>query len=255
MLEDEQLLTSAVSCGDQLLATAKRHGRAICWPVNTFSGRRALTGLAHGAAGIGFALLDLFLATRDDRFRHAAEAAFAFERRNFSPALQNWVDLRFPVEGSRFGPAAVAASVWCHGSGGIAISRLTAWNVLGDDAYLDEARTAIQATSRWTEQHRDSSVGHWSLCHGLSGNAAILWWAARSLPDQSASLTRLVLRVANAGLATVATIGDPAALGDTDEPGLMLGLAGIGHFYLALANPTIPSVLVPGEAVTARPPG
>jgi hypothetical protein len=255
MLEDEQLLISAVSYGDRLLATAKRHGRAICWPVNTFLGRRALTGLAHGAAGIGVALFDLFLATHDERFRHAAEAAFAFERRNFSSALQNWVDLRFPVEGSRFGPAAVAASVWCHGSGGIAISRLTAWNVLGDRAYLDEAQTAIRATSRWTEQHLDTFERHWSLCHGLPGNAAILWWAARSLPEQKASLTRLALRVANAGLAMVVTAGDPAALCDTDEPGLMLGLAGIGHFYLALANPAIPSVLVPGEVESALLPG
>ena len=247
MLENEQLLTIAIRYGDRLLATAKRRGKALCWPVNSPSGRRGLTGLAHGSSGIGFALLELFVATQDERFRLAAEAAFAFERRSFSPALENWVDLRYPSEGSPFGPAAVAASVWCHGSGGIAISRLAAWNVLGDPAYLTEARVAIEATRRWTELHLDAFARNWSLCHGLAGNAVILWRAARWLPDESASLQRLALRVANAGLATVAAAGDLTALCATDEPGLLLGLPGTGHFYLSLANSAIPSVLVPGD--------
>ncbi|HEX7104070.1 MAG TPA: lanthionine synthetase LanC family protein [Nitrolancea sp.] len=247
-LGDERLLARAVSAGDQLLVTARRQGTALCWPVNSRSGRRALTGLAHGAAGISFALLDLFRATRDERFRHAAEAALSFERRNFNPALQNWLDLRFPVEGSRLGPAAIASSVWCHGSGGIAISRLTAWDVLGEPVYRAEARTALRATSGWTEQQLERSERNWSLCHGLAGNATILWWAAPRLSDQAATLKRLALRVSAAGLATVEKTGEPSALDATDEPGLMLGLAGIGHFYLVLSNPAIPSVLVPGAS-------
>jgi lantibiotic modifying enzyme len=245
-LDNERYLAEAVRVGERLIAAAHHRGSAAWWPTRSLPGRRGLTGFAHGTAGIAFSLLGLYRATADQRFRQAAEAAIAFERRNFHQGLQNWLDLRYPVEGSRFGPAALASSVWCHGSGGIAISRLTAWNVLDDPVNLAEAQTAIEATSRWTEQHLDAFGGQWSLCHGLAGNAAILWWAARWMPDQSATLTRLALRVANAGLATLAPTGDPTALCASDEPGLMLGLAGIGHFYLALANPTIFSVLAPG---------
>ena len=39
-----------------------------------------LCGVSHGAAGIGWALLELFAATGDERFRAAAIGAFAYER-------------------------------------------------------------------------------------------------------------------------------------------------------------------------------
>jgi lantibiotic modifying enzyme len=252
--EDERLLVHAIRCGDHLCAMAKRRGDALCWPIMTQSGRRALTGFAHGAAGIAFALLELFDATDDERFRVAAEGAFAFERRNFHPGLRNWLDLRYPVEGSRFGPAALVSSVWCHGSAGIAISRLTAWKILRERVYLDEAETAIAASSAWLESRLTLPDKPWSLCHGLPGNADILLWAAESLPEQALTLRWLARRVAGAGIEALARANESGEPLSTDEPGLMLGVAGIGHFYLRLANPTIHSILIPSAASFAPQP-
>jgi lantibiotic modifying enzyme len=42
---------------------------------------RNLTGFAHGTAGIGCTLPELFHATSDAKYRDAAAAAFAYERR------------------------------------------------------------------------------------------------------------------------------------------------------------------------------
>jgi hypothetical protein len=244
-LDDERCLDEAVSLGDRLLATAKRRGSAAWWPVRTLSGTRPLTGFAHGAAGIAFALLQLFAATGEERFRATSEAAFAFERHNFHPGLQNWLDLRYPLERDRFGPGALAASVWCHGSGGIAISRLAAWNFLGKETYLDEAEIALTTTRIWLDSDNASSNNLWSLCHGLSGNADILLHAAEILPDQASSLTRTATEIADVGQAAISSASESGDLFDTDEPGLFLGLAGIGYFFLRMANQKIPSVLVP----------
>ena len=252
--EDERYLTEAIRFGDVLVSTAKRRGACAWWPVRSLSGKQPLTGFAHGAAGIAFALLELFAASREERFRHAATAAFAFERRNFHPELQNWLDLRYPLVGSRFGPGALAASVWCHGSGGIAISRLRAWNILGDETYLDEAEIALNATRAWLESGNASSNNLWSLCHGLPGNADILLWATELLPRRASSLRRSATETADSGRTVVSSANESSDLFDTDEPGLLLGHAGIGYYFLRASNQKIPSVLVPTTSAFATHP-
>lgn len=235
---EERFLDEAVVLGDHLIATARRDEQALSWPVPTPAGRRALTGFAHGAAGIATALLALYATSGEPRFAATARAAFAFEQRNFSARLGNWLDLRYPVIGPRDGPAAQAASVWCHGAGGIALSRLAAWRVLGEDAYLDEARLAIEAARAWLDAAPVTAADRWSLCHGLPGNADILLSAAALLPEQAAAL-----RVADAGLAALAL--DESSPLYPDQPGLMRGLAGLGYFFLRLACPDVPSILLP----------
>ncbi len=247
LLGDERYLNEAVQLGDHLCASARRRGDVACWPVRMPSGQRALTGFAHGASGIAFALLELFAATGASRFRQTAEAALGFERRNFHPALQNWLDLRYPVEGSRFGSGAMAASVWCHGSGGIAISRLRASMLLGEAIYRGEAELALHAINAWLDEAQVSSGTNWCLCHGLAGNADILLWASRSANEFSPLIHR-AQAVAADGLQRARTVNAPAERFATNEPGLMLGLAGIGYFYLRLANPAIPSLLVPAPS-------
>lgn len=250
LLEDERFRTAAIRYGNLLLSRVKRRGSSAYWTVQTPSGKRALTGFAHGAAGIAFALLDLYSATGDERYWGAAEAAFAFERRNFHPGLQNWLDLRYPVEGDRFGPGALAASVWCHGSAGIAISRLSAPMMRNDRLALAEAELALDATSRRLKPGQASSNNPWSLCHGLSGNADILLWAAERRPDRAASLRSAARSVGDAGIA----LGSAGPF-QSNDLGLLLGLAGIGSFYLRLANPRIPSLLVPASTEFASLPG
>ncbi|HLI52239.1 MAG TPA: lanthionine synthetase LanC family protein, partial [Thermomicrobiaceae bacterium] len=234
--DDERFLRQAVELGDEVVSAAKRRGSSIWWPTDTGSGRRGLTGFAHGAAGIASALLALYSTTGEVRFRRAAEGAFAFERRNFSPLLGNWLDLRYQVNGTRFGPGAVAADAWCHGSGGILLSRLLAWKLLKDGRYLDEVDLAIQSLLSWFASEPAGSPARWCLCHGFAGNADILLTAATLLPKDAGGLRELARNVGDAGLEI-----DQSKL----KLGLMLGLAGLGYYYLRLASPIVPSPLVP----------
>ena len=63
----------------------------------------------------------------------------------------------------------------------------------------------------------------------------------------------LVVEIANAGLEMYAMRGGRwlCGTGGGETPNLMLGLAGIGLFYLRLYMPQIPSILIP-HAIAAN---
>ena len=67
-----------VKAGDLLMKEAIQEGGAWAW--QTIAENPPLTGLSHGTAGIGWALLEMWQATGETRFREAAQGAFAYER-------------------------------------------------------------------------------------------------------------------------------------------------------------------------------
>jgi type 2 lantibiotic biosynthesis protein LanM len=226
------LLDAAVRHGDLLLDEASRTEDGWSW--KTIPASRNLTGCSHGTSGIAWALLELHHVSGEDRFREAALQAFRYEQSCFDQAEQNWPDFRgekpsYPV-------------FWCHGAAGIALCRLRAWQILGDPHLLTEAHAAL----RTVEQH-SASLTSFSLCHGRAGNADVLIHAYQVLGEET--WLRSAEAMADEGLERYERrhIPWPCGLPDANEtPDLMLGLAGIGHFYLRLADPSrIPSVLLP----------
>ena len=77
----------------------------------------------------------------------------------------------------------------------------------------------------------------YSLCHGLPGNADVLISGYQVLGSARTDDIHLARQVAGA-------ITQFRGLGDVESPSLMLGLAGVGYFFLRLCNPEIPSVLL-----------
>ena len=69
---------------------AVRHGGLLLGePSQVAAGQ---TGFAHGAAGIAWALVELWHATGEQRFRAAAWRLLDFERACFDPVRANWRD-------------------------------------------------------------------------------------------------------------------------------------------------------------------
>lgn len=245
---DDRYLDFAVAAGRRLLESAERSGRGVSWGPEQRPRRSNLTGLSHGAAGAAYALLELYAVTGKREFRRAAEAAFDYERSWFDPEKGNWPDLRqvAPGPGSR-ATSLPFSTTWCHGAPGIAVSRIRAAELLPDARYRAEASRALTTTRDHLLGWQRSGRANWSLCHGLAGNADVLLTALRSEADLACDVEDAIRETARRGLERdVAGAAWPCGVpGGGPSPSLMLGWAGIGIFYLRLADPDTPSPLAP----------
>jgi hypothetical protein len=236
----------AHACAEQLVAQTTRDGEEWWRCGATRAGERPLTGLSHGAAGIGLAFTELFAATSDARWAGAARQAFAWEDQWFSAESHNWPDFRDVCgAASRYWQDTPSRTYWCHGAPGIALSRLRAWQVLGDDLCRERALQALDTTRAATLAELNAQTGNYSLCHGLCGNAEILSLGAETFGAVGASWAAAALNVAQHGAERhSAALSWP--LGQRGQtPDLMLGLAGIGRFYLRQHVQALPSLLLP----------
>lgn len=245
-------LEAAERHADNLLRLASRTAQGWSWDTLGMPNERHLLGLAHGASGIAYALATLGKATgRQDLFA-AAKEALRYERVHFRVAEGNWPDLRSFVQAGPTGepPCMVA---WCHGAPGIGMARLGLHALMpGEPELLAEAETAIRTTSASLGQTAPG-IGNFSLCHGDGGNADLLVVGADVL--QRPELRQAVEGAADRALAHFEDAGMPwscGVMGAGETPNLLLGLAGIGHFFLRLYDSTrVETVLLPGALAIA----
>jgi lantibiotic modifying enzyme len=209
------------------------------------TGELALTGLAHGAAGIGLGLLELHADTGEDEFLNAARKAFAYEDRLFDAASGNWPDLRQPPP---WGPASRPrfALAWCHGAPGIALSRLRASQIDTSrrSHYLEHAQAALDATRRELQRMRTIDGIDPTPCHGTAGLIETLLTGGLVLHDHAYEASA---RDAAVELALGVMSGNALRSGTVcggPNPSLMLGTAGVGYQFLRVHTPhTVPSLL------------
>jgi len=229
---DAWLLERARDHAEILLRRANRSEAGWSWKT-TDGGARDLTGFAHGAAGIGWALLEVFHVTGEARFREAALEAFRYESSHFDAEEQNWPDFRYAPEKGRKKPS--GAVMWCHGAPGIGLSRLRAWQILGEDGLREEAEIAFRTTSRWLDATPEAN---YCLCHGQAGNAGLLLWGGKVLGNTD--YLAQAQRIGEAGIERYENERMPwpcGVPGGDETPDLMLGLAGIASFYCGTGIP------------------
>lgn len=244
----DYLLGSATAHGDRLLDKAKKGPKGWSWDTLGMETENDLAGFSHGTAGIAWAFLELFAATGDKKYREAADQAFLYERNCYSPQQENWPDFRglsdpsSPTAGTVTYPVA-----WCHGAAGIGLSRLRAYELTKEEIFRQEAETAVRTTTR-TLGADYLLQADCSLCHGAMGNAELLIYAGQALdkPEYADAAEHF----GDTAISSIAANNAswPCGVQEGGEtPGLMLGLAGIGHFFLRLHDPALtPSVVMIG---------
>ncbi len=234
-------LDAAVRLGDHLIAIADRSDAGWSWgeiaPGSKQKGR--LLGFSHGAGGVGWSLMELWNVSRQERFRQAAGEAFRYERSWYDAERRNWPDLRDPeLSGAPATDEPSFMTAWCHGAAGIGLSRLRVWQLTGDAVCREEAEAALANTFDHVQGGTEMSQTNYCLCHGLGGNADALLEGWRVLGN--AGWRRRAEEVGRRGIETYQAQKVPwpcGTFGSVEVPGLMLGLAGIGWFYLRLADP------------------
>ncbi len=244
----EEFLEAAVRHGDHLVKVAARREKGWSWDTLGMGNQPHLLGFAHGASGIAYALARVGAAAGRRDFLDAAREGLRYERAYYREAEGNWPDLRSFVQAGPSGepPCMIA---WCHGAPGVGFARLALLRLLRDEATVQqEAEIAVRTTAATLGQ-ASPGTGNFSLCHGDGGNADLLVFAAEVLgrPQLRKEAETTALRALDRFEDARAPwpCGVPSA---GESPNLMLGLAGIGYFFLRLYDSsTAPTVLLPSD--------
>jgi lantibiotic biosynthesis protein len=242
---EDFLMDLATRHAAHLVRSARPDGDAYSWNTLRAAEGRDLTGFSHGASGIAWALAEMFARTGEQGYRTAAFRGFAYERRCFSPQHGNWPDFRTANERNPPGGDPSYGIAWCHGAPGIGLARLRAMRILCEPWCREDAEIAIRTIAPFLSETAIGSQNY-CLCHGIGGNSELLLSAAPVLRDEK--LRAMAERVGWYGIDRYRNrrVPWPCGVGGAGEtPNLLLGLAGIGYFYLRLYDPVRnPSVLV-----------
>jgi type 2 lantibiotic biosynthesis protein LanM len=207
--------------------------------------QRPLTGLAHGASGMGLALLEAGVVLADDRMVEAGARAFAYEDSVFDHEVGNWPDFRGNDADRQF------MSGWCAGAPGIGLARMRALDLLPNhpDAplwqlALENSAHSMIGTGVGVRDH---------VCCGNMGRVAALglMGQAAGRPDWVIAGNQIAEQVRDRALAengfALGPGGNARAGLDTPYliPGFMQGLSGIAFTSLVGAtSPALRSLLV-----------
>ncbi len=239
---DRKYLDIAVACGEHLLKNRIIFNDRKLW--NCDFADQPLTGFGHGSAGFACALLELYEATGDEKFREAAKDPLDYETENFDPKQCNWPDFR---QNRDLKPGTITfMGGWCSGAPGIGLGRLMTLNI--DNS--EQANTDIENTVKFISGIKPLPNLSDHLCCGYTGRIDFLIEAAvklkrpELLEEARKQLSFVVNRAKMRGRYTFN--GDVS--GAVFTPGLFSGVAGVGLTCLRLAYPEkIASVL------TAKP--
>jgi len=189
-------------------------------------------------------LFQLHAATGRSDFLEVAREAFSYEDSLFDPEKGNWPDLRRDTNPLGF------ARAWCHGAPGIVLTRLRAAAIdpKRAEGYLAKARVGIATTLVAIE--KDCAVPRWdtTFCNGLSGLGEVVLIAGQTLKNSSYHNRAMELALALIDRYSVAGDWPSGVPSGGPNPSLMLGIAGVGYWFLRLDDPAgVPSVLLLGS--------
>ncbi len=236
---DERYLTGARAYADWLIAHAVVSGDGIHWTLPQLT--HDYTGLAHGPAGVGIFLIDLYQATHEQAYLDNAKRAWNWTARYSINAGTNATTWK------RLTTDNVDYPGWCGGSTGILFFLHRLFDVTGETVYRDALiqtadgflATAIDSNDgklAW-RQYGPSSALSTIYCHGVASAAAAL---------EDAYVVTNDARYRNAAMKAAAWIDAAAApqksgLSWHHDPtsiyhftGFLTGTASVGHTYLRL---------------------
>ncbi|MET0306545.1 MAG: lanthionine synthetase LanC family protein [Solirubrobacterales bacterium] len=230
---DPAYLREARDIADLLVRAARpipRGAPGCHWPTPARAGGSPgapLLGLAHGAAGIALALVELAAATDDERALGVARAAAELLLAEAQPHPDGGWCWRESLHGD-----AMRLQGQCHGAIGVGQFFLRLARLEPEPAYLQAAEQAALTAAR--ELPHRAAAG---ICHGLAGDGHLL------LECENALDAPRFRESAFECAAQLQRLRDPDRPGSyispatgASRPDLLTGDAGVGSFYLRLAS-------------------
>lgn len=211
--QDKRYLDIAKKAIDILLVSAAQQDEGIGWVVQ--EGIPPMAGMAHGNSGFLMPVLALWKETKESRYEKLALEIWKYEDLLYDPNINNWVDVRVCEKNED----EIGAVAWCHGVGGIVLSRIFCYQIVENSRWQEIIKKDIQRGYRklMSYWYRDS----WSLCHGICGNLWILELVEETLDSVNTS-KRMKLLPPRIKL----------PLQEKVNPGFMSGYGGVLYYLL-----------------------
>jgi lantibiotic modifying enzyme len=248
----ESLQTPSLDLATELAAAATKRDGIWCWNNDRACGKGVgptpLCGFAHGASGMGLALIEVGVRYQQQDWIDGGLAAFRYEDQLYDAGRGNWPDLRELAArgGAPHDPKHPSFMVaWCHGAAGIGLARLRAYQLLPQRRA--ELQISVEQAVRTTAAHLQTLPADFdaSPCHGRGGLAETLLHASATLDDRQYAAQALGMWVRTVQTRAVGQQWSVGVVSGRNNPSLMLGQAGIGYALLRASNPDeVPSILL-----------
>lgn len=222
---------------NKLISLEIRQADGSLWPHSEINHGKLssipLGGFSHGSSGIAYMLYKLYKLTGDESVYRRFINTLRFDRSFFDANTSSWNDGRQNGSGRDMGS-------WCHGAGGIGLSRV----LLIKEGYYDDQ---LFEELKYSALVIKEALGrNQCVCHGDSGNLEILKLIGEATKDTSlceyadTSITALANKIINR---------EPLLYGDGKEiptMGLFLGKSGVAYQMMRFFKwDSIPSILFP----------
>ncbi|MCC6864526.1 MAG: hypothetical protein IT280_00025 [Ignavibacteria bacterium] len=231
---------------------------------------RGLCGLSHGTSGVSYALMEIVEYFQNYSLTPFIEESIKYENSYYINEEKNWSDFRKPLyitENEIYNKRHVFynnsfikrkneknINAWCHGSAGIILNRFMAYKLFKNIKYLKQVKDNLDPVINYRilDQKKNELF---ILCHGRCGNSEILFQLYNYYGDLN-----YLNKAKSIGLKAIEQksqlkkyLNGMEYYGAKEDPGLMIGVAGIGHYLLRLLNPTkVSSVLFPSVNAVTR---
>ncbi|WP_171047811.1 type 2 lanthipeptide synthetase LanM [Pedobacter xixiisoli] len=188
-------------------------------------------GYAHGTAGIALVLAKAQAVLKKEKIEESIAGALNYDRQLFDENKKRWKDMREPERNWD-------SISWCHGSTGIALSRVYLSEYRADPMLVDEVKYAVNNILNGKTESD-------CLCHGRGSDYEVLSLCASYLRDKK--LQEKVTSKLHALNKNILSNSYQMVYGDGNKMemlGLFTGLCGIGYVLLRHYDwENVPSVI------------
>ena len=209
----KKYLEIAKRAAESLMKAAVYQEKGVGWI--TQKSAFPMAGLAHGNSGFLAVFLALWKETEDRKYEKFADNIWRYEESLYNTDINNWRDVRVGSAGKDD----LDSVAWCHGVGGVLLSRVFSYHIVSSDRWKERLKTDIQRAYRKLIKYwqRDS----WSLCHGICGNLWILEIVE----------AKMVVENVNRRTRTIPSL-IKLPIQEKMNPGFMNGYGGIIYYFL-----------------------
>lgn len=230
MCKDKKYLEMAEKAGEFLVRHAVPQKKGTGW--QTGGNGSVLCGFAHGNSGIMYGLAKLAGYTKKKKYLDTAYQAFLYEREWYLPEKGGWRDFRSDDE--RY----TNDFKWCHGSGGIILSRK-----LSSPYFDGDRRQAVEEDAKQLIKGIPHETGRreLGLCHGSLGNLLLTRLSGIAGGDKMTEAS--IVKILNILGSVYIEETPPGNIYEQYDYGLMTGIAGIGYGLLCCMDSGMPIIL------------